>query len=241
MWWRMSEKMGWGSPAQERKETGRLEALSDGVFAIAMTLLVLGIPIPSRHDFFQSQATSLFDFAVLKDSVWLSYIAYVVSFLTILVMWVNHHSMFQFLGRIDRAFVMTNGLLLMLVVFVNYPTALVANFIDTSGGTFAAAFYSGTLVLLSIVFQALWLRMSVGNRLLADNVDPVEVRETTIQYRFGAPLYLAAFALAFISPPVSVGLNAALAIYFAFTGRITRTEVKRDPIEAPHHMMPPER
>ena len=101
------------SAGEERRETGRLEALSDGVFAIAMTLLVLGIPIPSRDDV--AAQSDLFKAAFLANYAWLSLAAYVVSFLAILAMWVNHHYMFQFIARVDRTFVILNGLLLMVV------------------------------------------------------------------------------------------------------------------------------
>lgn len=236
MWRQQFESHYHPSPAQERKETGRVEALSDGVFAIAMTLLVLSIPIPSRDAFLNlKQPTTLFDFAVIRNSTWLSYIAYVVSFLTILVMWVNHHSMFQFLGRIDRFFVMANGLLLMMVVFVNYPTVLVADFIGTSGGTFAATALSGTFVIISILYQALWRRIITGGRLLASDVDRAEVAQITRQYNFGAPVYLVAFALAFFSPAASVAVTAGLAIFFMFTGRITRRVVPRRQEEEHQH------
>jgi uncharacterized membrane protein len=141
-------------------------------------------------------------------------------------MWVNHHSVFQYIARIDRVLVYLNGALLMMIVFVNYPTALVANSANTSGATLAAATYSATLVVTAVLFDGLWLWASTGQRLLARDVDPAEVNRITFQYRFGPLLYLAAFGLAFLNPWLSIALNAALAVFFAFTGQITRSRAK---------------
>ena len=214
-------RQGGHSAEQERKETGRLEALSDGVFAIAMTLLVLGIPIPTRDQLTANH--TLPQLALLDHYHWLSFLTYVISFLTILAMWLNHHYLFQFVARIDRFFVTANGLLLMLIVFVNYPTALVANFYGTSGGEFAAA-YGATLILVAILYNALWLRIIVGRRLLVADADAAEIASYTRQYLVGGPLYVVAFALAFVSPSLSIALDAALAVYWAFTGNIVRRQ-----------------
>jgi uncharacterized membrane protein len=207
---------------EERKETGRLEALSDGIFAVAVTLLIFNVHVPDPSKLSSTGPLSL----IFNSSAWLSMVTYVISFLTILVMWVNHHSIFQFVARIDRAFIYLNGGLLMLIVFVNYPTSLVAEFADTAGATLAAATYSATLVVMAIFYNALWLWAASGHRLLARDVNKDEVDRITYQYRFGPILYLVAFALAFVNPWLSIGLNAALAIYFAFTGQITRSHVR---------------
>lgn len=214
------------SAGAERRETGRLEALSDGVFAIAMTLLVLGIPIPSRDDV--AARGNLFQAAFLAHDAWLSLAAYVVSFLAILAMWVNHHYIFQFIARVDRAFVILNGLLLMVVVFVNYPTALVANFIGSPGGKFAAVAYNITLIVIAILYNAMWYRIILDGRLLVDDADPAEIASYSRQYLIGGPLYVVAFALAFFSPIASVALDAALVVYWTFTGRMIR--VRRHPV-----------
>lgn len=215
---------------EERRETGRLEALSDGVFAIAMTLLVLGIRIPGPGEVAQGD---LFRAAFLAHHAWLSLVAYAVSFLAILAMWVNHHYMFQFVARVDRVFVILNGLLLMLVVFVNYPTALVANFIGSPGdGEFAAVAYNVTLIVVAILFNGMWFRIVGHKRLLVADADPAEVAGYTRQYRIGGPLYVVALALAFFNPIASVALDAALVIYWTFTGRMIREH--RRPAPNPH-------
>lgn len=230
MWRHEPERAHEHSPTQERKETGRLEALSDGVFAIAMTLLVLSIAIPTSEQL-KLRHVSL-QTAVLSSNAWLPFLTYVVSFLTILVMWINHHYLFQFVARIDRYFVVANGLLLMVVVFVNYPTALVANFIGTTDGQFAAITYNVTLIIASILYNALWFRVVIHRRLLVADADAAEVASYTRQYLFGGPLYVVALALAFVNPGLSIALDAALAIFWAFTGKITRMEIGRRALAA---------
>ena len=222
-----------GYPAEsgeQRRETGRLEALSDGVFAIALTLLILSVPVPTRDDLMTYGAAAIFG-----KYHWLSMLTYVISFLTILVMWVNHHSVFLYIARIDRAFMFLNGALLMLIVFVNYPTALVANAMNTPSATLATATYSATFVITAILYNALWLWASTGRRLLARDADPAGVARITFQYRFGPLVYLTAFGLAFLNPWLSVALNAALGVYFVFTAQIARShtakQVEREGIE----------
>ncbi len=206
---------------EERRETGRLEAFSDGVFAIAVTLLILSVPVPSRVELLNPDVAPMT--LVFGKYHWLSMLTYVISFVTILVMWVNHHSVFQYVARIDRAFMFLNGALLMLIVFVNYPTALVANAMNTPSATLATATYSATFVITAILFNALWLWASTGRRLLARDADPAGVARITFQYRFGPLVYLAAFGLAFLNPWLSVALNGALGVYFAFAGQIARS------------------
>lgn len=210
---------------EERRETGRLEAFSDGVFAIAVTLLILSVPVPSRDELLNPDVAPMT--LVFGQYQWLSMLTYVISFVTILVMWVNHHSVFQYIARIDRAFMFLNGALLMLIVFVNYPTALVANAMNTPSATFATATYSATFVITAILYNALWLWASTGRRLLARDADPVGVARITFQYRFGPLVYLAAFGLAFLNPWLSVALNAALGVYFVFTAQIARSHTTK--------------
>ena len=151
----------------EEKETGRVEAFSDGVFAIAITLLALNMKVPGRADLAGMHAT-LFD-ALLAQ--WPAYLAYLISFLTVLIMWVNHHRMFRNIRRTDHSFMMLNGLLLMWVTLVPFPTAMLAEYINHPYARVAAAVYSATFVLIGVTFTALWWYASSGNRLLATNHD----------------------------------------------------------------------
>lgn len=207
-----------GQARTEEKETGRLEAFSDGVFAIAITLLILQIPLPHEN-----QATPLL---TQLGRQWALYLAYLVSFMTILIMWVNHHALFRLIHRTDQLFLMLNGLLLMVITFVNYPLAILAESLqapysrklDTDQHT-AALFYNGVFIVIAIIYNVLWRYASHKRRLLSRGADPLIVETITRQYRFGPLFYVASFLLAFVSVWGSLGLNLLLAVYFAFTGR----------------------
>lgn len=196
--------------AFNEKETGRLEAFSDGVFAVAITLLSLNIrvPIGSHH--------------LIHDVLmqWQSFVAYIVSFVTILVMWINHHALFQQIQRIDRVFMVLNGLLLMFVTFVNYPTALVAEYLtDKSQALPAMLIYNSTYIVIAILFTSLWFYAANRRRLLRGDANQTVVKAISQAYRIGPFFYIAALLLGLVSEPASLALNGLLAIYFAVSGR----------------------
>lgn len=206
----MQEAQEMRSPSAE-KETGRLEAFSDGVFAIAITLLILNIDVPPLDGGTLAEA-------LLRQ--WPAFLAYGVAFLTILIMWVNHHALFRHIHRIDRPFLILNGLLLMLVTFVNYPTALLTRYLtDEQGRTSAAIFFSATFVVIAILYNVLWRYAAHNGRLLGPQPNRAAVQTITRQYRWGPLIYGVALVLASFSPPASLILNGLLAIYFGFTGR----------------------
>lgn len=198
----------------EAKETGRLEAFSDGVFAIAITLLVLYLKVPARP----SEPIGSY---LLGQ--WPAYLAYVNSFLTILIMWLNHHNIFKLIYRVNHGFIVLNGLLLMLITFINYPTALLATYLEPGGSGAgqrgAALFLTGTFTLTAIVYNVLWRYASHNRRLLGKDVDQAMVERITREYRFGPLMYLVAFLVAFVSVPGSLLVTTLLAVYFAFSGR----------------------
>lgn len=200
-----------GSPRE--KETGRLEAFSDGVFAIAMTLLVLDLKVPKAGDIPGGGGL-----LPALGRQWPTFVAYLTSFATILVMWVNHHKLFNSIRRTTGAFLFLNGLLLLFVTFIPFPTALVSEYLRHPEARTAAAIYAGTYVALAIAFNLLWRYASAGLRLLDPRANPDEVAAITRHYRFGPIFYSVAFVLAFVSVPASLGVCMALAAFFAITG-----------------------
>ena len=201
----------------DEKETGRIEAFSDGVFAIAITLLVLDMKVPHAHGLpIKGGLLAL----LLRQ--WPVYLSYFISFVTILIMWVSHHRLFTYIKRSNDMFMFLNGLLLMLVVLIPFPTALLSEYIRSEYSGLVAAIYSGTYLLVAIVFNVLWLYASRNKRLLSKKSDPCLVGNITRQYMFGPPLYLLAFALSFVNPPLCVAACFILAIFFALTGAISR-------------------
>ncbi len=199
------------------KETNRLEAFSDGVFAVAITLLILNIQPPPL-------ATP----DVLEDGPLLGYLlrqwpmllAFVTSFATIGIMWINHHRLYAHIKRTDNTLLLLNLLLLLVIVFIPFPTALLAQqYAVHPGQRLAAVIYSGTNVILAICFNLLWRYASYHNRLLGKDADTRAVRAISRQYLFGPLLYLIAFGLAWVYAPASIIFNLLLALFFALPGR----------------------
>jgi uncharacterized membrane protein len=194
------------------RETGRIEAFSDGVFAIAITLLVLDLKVPKPAELGAAGLLS----ALGKQ--WPAFLAYLTSFATILVMWVNHHKMFNHIHRTDDAFLFLNGFLLLFITFVPFPTSLVADYLQHRESRTAAAVYAGTYEALAIAFNLLWSYASRSGSLLAPQVDLVQVQAIRKQYATGPFLYLVAFALVFVSVPASLVMCLLLAVYWSLTG-----------------------
>jgi uncharacterized membrane protein len=193
-------------------ETARIEAFSDGVFAIAITLLVLDLKVPR----------GLADGRTLADALlaqWPAYLAFASSFMTILIMWVNHHRIFTLVGRSDERLLFYNGLLLMGVTVVPFPTSLVAEYLRHDGQRTAALVYNATFIGIAICFNLLWRTAAVNNRLLHSHADRGAVQRIFDAYRYGPLGYVAAFMLAFASVTASIALDLALAVYFALPGR----------------------
>jgi uncharacterized membrane protein len=190
--------------------TTRLESFSDGVFAIAITLLVLLIRIPSAGE--GSLAHAL-------GRLWPSYAAYVVSFFTIGIIWVNHHAQFERIARVDRRLLFLNLFLLMWVSLLPFPTALVADFLraGTDEGV-ATAVYAGALLAMSLSFYSLWRHARTG-RLLAHELPETTVRSLTRRNMVGHVGYAAALAIAFVSPLASLAICAGVAFFYAHPGR----------------------
>ena len=196
----------------EEKETGRLEAFSDGVFAVAITLLVLNLHLPGASLSDGGLGPQIF-------AQWPTFAAFVTSFATIGIMWINHHRLFTHIKRVDTPLMLLNLLLLMLIVFVPFPTALLAEYTVQPNQHFAAFLYCGTFIVLAICFNLLWRYASYKNRLLDKKADPEAIQAITRQDRFGPLFYLVAFGLAWVYVPASIAANLLLALFFALPGR----------------------
>jgi uncharacterized membrane protein len=194
------------------RETNRLEAFSDGVFAIAITLLVLDLKVPRGLHPGEQLGVKLL-------AEWPSYLAFLTSFATILIMWVNHHRMFTLIGRSDNRLLFYNGLLLLGITVVPFPTSLVAEYLGHEGERLAAVIFNGTYIYIAICFNLLWRTAAVRDRLLGHDADRDAVKAIFDSFRFGPVGYLVALALAFVNVTASVGLNLALAIYYALPSR----------------------
>jgi uncharacterized membrane protein len=188
--------------------TNRLEAFSDGVFAIAITLLVLDIHVPEP-------GSGSLGHELLAQ--WPSYAAYVISFITIGIIWINHHAAFSRLRAVDQSILIWNLLLLMSVGVLPFTTSLMATYLkESSGEGLAAAVYGGSFLLMGGVFvmanrQILFRRP----RLLKEPIDP-EAARTILRYAaLGQIPYAVAVVLAFVSPYFTLAICAACAVYYA--------------------------
>jgi uncharacterized membrane protein len=185
--------------------TGRLEAFSDGVFAIAATLLVLSFSVGTV-------AGSDLHTALLH--LWPAYLAYATSFLTIGIIWMNHHHLVELIGRADRTLMFVNLVLLMIVGFLPFPTKLVADYLRTDGEQAAVLAYTGTFLVMAVVYNVWWRYASNGRRLIAEGVPDSEVRAVTRAFNPGVGMYAITFLVAFASPVASVILTFLIAAFY---------------------------
>ena len=193
---------------EERSETGRVEAFSDGVFAIAITLLVLELKVPEHEGSLWSK---------LLDE-WPSFAGYVVSFFIIGIMWVNHHSMFRQFVRSDRPLLFYNLLLLLWTALIPFPTALISQYLGDGGfdAKVAEAVYSANLTLAAIAFSLIWAHAVRHGRLIGQPLGPKEEWRSIARFSVGTFLYGATIGISFLSPGVALGIQFALALYYLF-------------------------
>ena len=191
-------------------DTGRLETFADGVIAIAITLLILEVRIPPVNGD---------QLAAAVVHAWPSYAGYAVSFLTIGVIWVNHHHMFKLIERTNHAFLMLNVVFLMTIAFLPWPTALVAAYIrDPAGRRVAAAVYGLTMVAIAVMFNLVWWYAASRGRLLVPGLDPEALARTSRSYLVGPIVYGVAVLVAPLNAFVSLSIYAALAVYWLLPG-----------------------
>ena len=188
--------------------TGRAEAFSDGVFAVAITVLVFGLlPIGAG----KLNAT------VLLYDAWPHYFAYVVSFLTIGIMWMNHHTILAHVARVDRPLLVINLLLLMGIVAIPFPTALVANNLTGPGGSTAAVTYGLVMIAISLGFAGLWIYVATHAPALGAAVPPEALRQSIPGFTGGLLAYVVATLIgAFYWPVAAVIIFGLLAVYYLF-------------------------
>ncbi len=182
---------------------------SDGVFAIAATLLVLDIEVPDARD-----GASLWS---ALAGLWPSYAAHVVTFLVIGIIWANHHTVFGYIARVDRLLICLNLLLLLVVSALPWPTALVAEHLGGGGADAhaAAAVFSGFMMAQAVVFMLFWLYVTRTGHLFHAHVDNAHARAMRLKFGLGLAVYPLAVALAFVSAPATLALHGLLAVYYA--------------------------
>ncbi|MDQ6816264.1 MAG: TMEM175 family protein [Actinomycetota bacterium] len=187
--------------------TNRLESFSDGVLAVAITLLVLNITVPPTPG----------DLGHELGTNWPAYAAYVTSFLTIGIIWINHHVMIGRLRETDYAILILNLLLLMTVAVIPFATSLLATYLrERHGNHLAAAVYGGVLVSMAITFTLLNHQILFRKHHLLTSELPLERRRQIFARSFtGLIPYVVATALAPVSAYLTLGISAAMAAFYA--------------------------
>jgi len=191
----MSQEHRGDNAAQEEMGTNRIEAFSDGVFAIAITLLILDIHVPSGPIPPGKGTTWLLQQLGLQ---WPNYLSFFLSFLIVGVVWGNHHTMFSYIKRSNHFLIILNLLLLLSIVVIAFTAALLGHYIGTPGQQVAVMIYSGVLVIGGIFYNLLWWYASRNYNLIDKTLQPDVVRRVTRRYLFGPILYALAFGLSFI-------------------------------------------
>ncbi len=205
------------TPREPQTETDRLEALSDGVFAVAITLLVLELKVPPPAE---THAGRRLAAALLEQ--WPIYLAYVLSFVFVLITWINHHAMFRVIKRADHTFLILNGLLLMAITTIPFTTELLATYLLQPDKIAAISVYNGVFLLMATTFNRMWAYAARDGRLLDPDADPDDVADITRQYAVGPFLYAVIFLIGLVSAWVSLGLSILLSVFFALPKSLTR-------------------
>jgi|SRR5436190_9058120 len=193
---------------QLQKETSRIEAFSDGVFCVAITLLAIEIGVEVKKDITNDELT--------KELLgkWPIYLAYVISFVNVLLAWIGHHSLFKNFRNTNNAVMITNGLLLMLIALVPFPTRTLGIFLQTGAFKTAVVFYTGYFVLISIAFRLLWYSASRNKNVLVHDITTSQIKRTTKNENIGLVCNTIILAVAFLNPWIALGLSFAMWIYW---------------------------
>jgi uncharacterized membrane protein len=187
------------------RDTTRLEAFSDGVFAIAITLLILEIRVPDPA---AGHGNSWLNRELW--ALWPSLLAFCLSFWVILVMWVNHHELLRLVRGVDYPLLFANGFLLLMVTFVPFPTAVLARYLGTGAANAAVAFYCGSFVVNSVTWGVLFATIARSRRLVRPEVGDDTLARIRRAYAMGLMVYLASVALAVWNPWAGLVLCASL-------------------------------
>ena len=186
-------------------ETARIEAFSDGVFAIAITLLILEIQVPPQ--------TPHAGLAAALTNLWPSYLAFLASFMTIGIMWLNHHRLFTLINKNDDGLIAFNLLLLLGITWLPFPTALLAEHLEGphADQKTAALVYAGSFFAIAIVFNLMW-RYACRARIVYEHLNVIAI---TKQYALGPIMYAVLVMVAFFSAEWCLALSIVFALYFA--------------------------
>lgn len=193
---------------EHQKDTARVETFSDGVFCIAVTLLSIEIGVEVANN---KTNAILFNSLVEK---WPILLAYVISFVNVLLAWIGHHGIFKNLRNTDNAVMISNGVLLMIVALVPFPTKTLGQFLLTDALKAAVIFYTGYFVLISIAFRVLWQTIVRNKSLWTHGLTAAQIKRTTKNENIGLICNTAIMLAAFLNPWIALVLSFIMWVYW---------------------------
>lgn len=196
------------SELESQKETVRIETFSDGVFCIAVTLLSIEIGVEIHGGLSN---------AGLQQNIlatWPICLAFLISFINVLLAWMGHHGLFKLLRKTDNLIMTTNGLLLMLVALVPFPTKTLGLYLNSEAVKTATLFYTGYFVLISLAFRLLWFAAARNKSLLVDGITDKQIKQTTRNENIGLICNTVILAVAFINPWLALALSFGMWVYW---------------------------
>ncbi len=187
--------------------TGRITAFSDGVFSIAITLLVLNLCVPTVPGELLDQL----------GKQWPSLLSYILSFVIVGIYWVAHHNMFHYIKRSDRPFLWINILLLMCVAFIPFPAGLLGQYPTQP---ISVIIYASSLILTNLMLSLLWWYATSNHRLVDQDIDPHFVRTVNRRNMTAPVVYLVSIGLSFLSPLASLIVFFLFPLYYIIPSHI---------------------
>ncbi|HEY8988115.1 MAG TPA: TMEM175 family protein [Candidatus Limnocylindrales bacterium] len=195
--------------------TGRVEAFSDGVMAIAITLLVLDLKVPPLDAVRPGRLLQAL------EAQWPSYVAYLAAFLTIGIIWLNHRTLVDRIARFDARLHWLNLMLLLGVATLPWPTSLVAEYVQRGGAdaSAATALYGLTATLMALPWGFIWRHLADRPELLEPGYDAAYARAEWRRGFVGLPIYVAATLIALVLPLLALALYLGIAVLYAATSQ----------------------
>jgi uncharacterized membrane protein len=203
--------------SSEVKGLARLEMFSDGVFAIAITLLVLDLKVPPLKSI--TSIAGLWHELLIR---WTYYFAFVFSFGNIFISWINHSATFNLLSKVTKPLIWANGFLLLTTIFIPYPTAILGEYIGTPYLQPAAVFFCASGTLVSVGWNMLILTMLYPSSLVKPNVNKKIVRRAVLSTRAGFFIYLVTTFIAWWFPVTALVINTSLLLFWITISTVDR-------------------
>jgi uncharacterized membrane protein len=204
------------------KDTSRIEAFSDGIFAVAITLLALDIGVDIKdlqalHPLATTTDRELWHAITME---WPKILTYFNSFTAVLLMWMSHHQIFKILRTTSMKLMIINGLLLLIVALVPFPTKTLGEFIGTGAQKMAIIFYTGYSLIVSAAYVLFILSATTGkNNLLLPDEPPQKIQRIIRELKIGLTLNFSIFIMAFFIPVMALILNFSMWIFWALVSR----------------------